>query len=208
VVAIYASALGFGDFVLPRARIADHVADPLDSEVLVKYAEGAAAPALDARLAALAERTPGLEVLDRDGLRAAEDQAAEANSWVNYLMIGMLMAFVAIAAVNSLVMAVGERARELALLRVVGATRRQVIRMIRWEALAVIGFGVFIGLAVTAASMVPFSLAVANTAVPYLPWQIVAGVVAGAMLLGLGASELPARNALRRDPLELIGADE
>jgi putative ABC transport system permease protein len=99
---------------------------------------------------------------------------------VNYLLIGVLMAFVAIAAVNSLMMAIGERARELALLRLVGASRRQVIRMIRWEALAVIGFGVLIGLAVAAATL----------------------------LLGLGASELPARTALRRDPIELIGAQE
>jgi putative ABC transport system permease protein len=72
----------------------------------------------------------------------------------------------------------------------------------------VIGFGVSIGLAVAAATLVPFSLAIADTPAPYLPWQVIAGVVAGAILLGLSASELPARNALRRDPLELIGTDE
>jgi DNA-binding transcriptional LysR family regulator len=120
----------------------------------------------------------------------------------------VLLAFVAIAAVNSLVMAVGERAGELALLRLVGATPRQVIRMIRAEALAVIGFGVLVGLAVATATLVPFSLAVAETAMPHLPWQVVAGVITGALLLGLGASELPARNALRRDPVEVIGAQE
>jgi putative ABC transport system permease protein len=208
VAATYASSLGFGDFVLPRALVAAHVTSAMDTQLLVRYADGADVAALDARLAALAESTPGVEVLDRAGLQAAEDQAAEASAWVNYLIIGVLMAFVAIAAVNSLVMAVGERARELALLRLVGATRTQAIRMIRWEALAVIGFGVFIGLAVAAATLVPFSLAIAETAVPYLPWQIVAGVVAGAALLGLGASELPARNALRHDPVELMGAQE
>jgi putative ABC transport system permease protein len=105
-------------------------------------------------------------------------------------------------------MAVGERAGELALLRLVGATPRQVIRVIRTEALAVIGFGVLIGLAVATATLVPFSLAIAETAVPYVPWQVVAGVIVGALLLGLGASELPARHALRRDPLEVIGAQE
>jgi putative ABC transport system permease protein len=208
VVATYASTLGFGDFVLPRARVAAHITDPLDTQMLVRYADGAAAAALDARLAALAQRTPGLDVLDRAGLQTAENEEAETSARVNYLLIGVLMAFVAIAAVNSLVMAIGERARELALLRLVGASRRQVIRMIRWEALAVIGFGVLIGLAVAAATLVPFSLAIAETATPNLPWQVVAGVIAGALLLGLGASELPARTALRRDPIELIGAQE
>jgi putative ABC transport system permease protein len=208
VVATYDSALGFGDVILLRALVAEHVTDAMDAQVLVTFAGGADVAALDTQLAALTERTPGLEVLNRAGLHAAEDQEAEASAWVNYLIIGVLMAFIAIAAVNSLVMATGERAGELALLRLVGATPKQVIRTIRWEALAVIGFGVVIGLAVAAATLVPFSLAIAETAVPYLPWQVVAGVVAGAVLLGLGASELPARNALRRDPIELMGAQE
>jgi hypothetical protein len=50
---------------------------------------------------------------------------------VNYLLVGVLVAFIAVAAANSLVMATGERARELALLRLVGATPRQVTRMVR-----------------------------------------------------------------------------
>jgi putative ABC transport system permease protein len=204
VVATYDSSLGLGDFVLPRALVADHVTSAMDTQLLVTYANDADAAALDTQLAALAEQTPGLDLLDRAGLQAIENQEAEASAWVNYLMIGVLMAFVAIAAVNSLVMATGERAGELALLRLVGATPRQVIRMIRWEALAMIGFGVLVGLAVAAATLVPFSLAIAETALPHLPWLVVAGVIAGALLLGVGASELPARNALRQDPIEAM----
>jgi putative ABC transport system permease protein len=208
VAAIYASSLGLGEYILPRALVAEHVTNPMDVQVLVKYADGADSAALEGKLASLADRTPGLAVLDRAEVRAAEDEEAAQDAWVTYLMIGVLMAFIAIAAANSLVMAVSERSRELAQLRLVGATSRQVTRMIRWEALAVIGFGVFIGVAVAAATLVPFSLALADTAVPYLPWQVIAGVVAGALLLGLGASELPTRNALRRDPVEVIGAQE
>jgi putative ABC transport system permease protein len=208
VVATYGSSLGFGDFVLPRALIAGHVTDAMDRQVLVTYANGADVAALDARLAALAERTPGLEILDRAGLQAAEGQETDADTWVNYLIFGVLMAFVAIAAVSSLVMAAAERASELSLLRLLGATPRQVIRMIRWEAVAVIGFGVLVGLAVAAATLVPFSLAIAERANPSLPWQVVVGVVASALLLGLAGTEIPARNARRRDPVETIGAQE
>jgi putative ABC transport system permease protein len=208
VVATYASALGLGDFILPRAVVEGHVTHPMDAEMLVKYANGANVGALDTRLAALAERIPGLQVLDRARLRAAEDQEAQADAWVNYLIIGVLMSFVAIAAVNSLVMTVGERRRELALLRLVGATPRQVIRTVRLEALALTGFAIMLGLAVAAATLVPFSLAIAGTAVPYLPWHAVVGVIAGAILLGFCASELPTRNAVRRNPIELIGAGE
>jgi putative ABC transport system permease protein len=80
--------------------------------------------------------------------------------------------------------------------------------MIRVEALAVIGFGVLLGLAVATATLVPFSLAIAKTTIPSLPWQVLAGVIAGATVLGLGASELPARSLLRRDPVEVIGAQQ
>jgi putative ABC transport system permease protein len=208
VVATYAWNLGFGEFVLPREVVAAHVSVPMDARMLVGYADGADAAALDARLAALAERTPGLSVVDRAAMRAADAEQARANSWVNYLMIGVLVAFVAVAAVNSLVMGTGERAGELALLRLVGATPRQVTRMIRVEALAVVGFGVLLGLAVAAATLVPFSLAIAETAIPSLPWQVLAGVLAGAVVLGLGASELPAQSLLRQDPVEVIGAQQ
>ena len=208
VVATYASYLGFGEFVLPRDAVVAHVSVPMDARMLVSYADGADAAALDAELAALAEHTPGLNVVERATMQAADAEQARVNSWVNYLMVGVLLAFIAVAAVNSLVMATGERSRELALLRLVGATPRQVTRMIRGEALAVIGFGVLLGLAIAAATLVPFSLAIAETAIPSLPWQVLAGVLAGATVLGLGASELPARNLLRRDPVEVIGAQE
>jgi putative ABC transport system permease protein len=208
VVATYASDLGFGEFLLPREVVAAHVSVPMDARMLVRRADDADAAALDAQLARLAEHTPGLSVVDRATMRAADAEQVRANSWVNYLMIGVLLAFIVVAAVNSLVMATGERARELALLRLVGATPRQVTRMIRWEALAVIGFGVLLGLAIAAATLVPFSLAIAETARPYLPWQVLAGVLAGAAVLGLAASELPAQTLLRRDPLEAVGAQE
>jgi putative ABC transport system permease protein len=207
VVAVYASSLGLGEYVLPRALVAEHVSYPMDAQMLVRYTDGDSS-ALDARLASLAGGTPGVEVLDRAGFQAAEDEEADRSASVTYLMVGVLIAFIAIAAANSLVMAVGERSRELAQLRLLGATPRQVARMVRWEALAVIGFGVLIGAAVAAATLVPFSLALAHTAVPYLPWQVVVGAFAGAVLLGLAASELPTRNALRREPVEVIGTQE
>jgi hypothetical protein len=43
---------------------------------------------------------------------------------------------------------------------------------------------------------------------PSLPWQVLAGVPAGAAVLGLGASELPAQSLLRQDPVEAIGAQQ
>jgi putative ABC transport system permease protein len=205
VVATYASALGFGEFVLARDVVAPHVSVPMDARMLVRYEHGVDPAELDAQLADLLERTPGLTAVDRATMQAADVEEASREAGVNYLLIAVLLAFLALGAANSLVMATGERSKELALLRLVGTTRRQVARMIRFEALAVIGFSVLLGALTAAATLVPFSLAVADSAVPYVPWEVLAGVVACASVLGFGACELPARNALRRDPIDVIG---
>jgi putative ABC transport system permease protein len=206
VVATYASALGFGEFVLARDVVAPHVSVPMDARMLVRYEHGVDRAELDAQLVELLERTPGLTAVDRATMQVAEVEEASREAGVNYLLIAVLLAFLALGAANSLVMATGERSKELALLRLVGTTRRQVARMIRFEAVAVIGFSVFLGALTATATLVPFSLAVADSAVPYVPWEVLVGVVACASVLGFGACELPARNALRRDPIDVIGA--
>src|SRR4029450_10091545 len=152
-----------------------HVSVPMNARILVKYADGADPAAVDAELASLARHAPGRSVVDRTAMAAPDAGPVRVTSWLNFLLIGVLVAFIAGAAANSLVMATGERSQELALLRLVGATPRQVTRMIRVEALAVIGFGVLLGLAIVAATLVPFSLAIAQTAVPHPPWQGLAG---------------------------------
>ncbi len=207
VVAVYGSTLGFGELVVAREQLARHVANPLYGQALVTFGAGGA-EAAGGRLRALLARTPGARVADQAGFRAAQAEARETNAWVNYLILGVLMAFCAVAVVNTLWMATIERARELALLRLVGATRRQVTRMVRYEALAVVGLGLLLGFAAATATLVPLSLAIADTAVPHLPVGVVAGVVVVATLLGLAATALPARAALRTHPAEAIGAPQ
>ncbi|CAM5495011.1 ABC transporter permease OS=Streptomyces tendae OX=1932 GN=GUR47_20390 PE=4 SV=1 [Streptomyces tendae] len=63
------------------------------------------------------------------------------------LMIAVLGGF-AVAAVNTLVMTVLDHRRELHTLRLVGSTRRQVLRMLGWESLLVSAAGVALGTAI------------------------------------------------------------
>jgi ABC-type antimicrobial peptide transport system permease subunit len=64
----------------------------------------------------------------------------------------MALLYTAIAIINILVMAV--RVRDLAQLRLAGATRRQALRTTAWEAAAIAALGVLLGLAVTAITIV------------------------------------------------------
>ena len=97
------------------------------------------------------------------------------------------------------------RGRELALLRLVGATPRQVARMARWEAGLVVIVGIGLGAAIAAATLVPFSRALTGSPIPDVDPRLLAGVLGGTAVLGLIASLLPRRLALRTWPFDAIG---
>ena len=79
------------------------------------------------------------------------------NRWLGPLFVAMIFAFTSVAVVNTLAMIALRRGRELALLRLVGATRRQVRSMARWEALLIITVGLGGGLVIAATALLPLS---------------------------------------------------
>ncbi|HWH12120.1 MAG TPA: FtsX-like permease family protein, partial [Solirubrobacteraceae bacterium] len=99
------------------------------------------------------------------------------------------------------------RRRELGLLRLVGATPRQVRSMARWEAALIITIGLGIGLAIAAIALLPLSQAL-NGGLPYIPARPFAAILGISALLALLALALPTRRALRARPVEAIGARE
>ncbi len=206
VVGIYARSLGLGDFIVAGDLAIAHVTETMASELLVAYAAESDEPAIDTAIREAGSGIPGLVSLEAGDAHAAFTAAASESASINYLFVAVLVAFVTVAMVNTLVLATAERARELALLRLVGATRGQVLRMIRLEGLVIVGFGVLLGLAVAMATLVPFSLGIAHTPVPAMPLAFVAAVIAGALILGVAAAELPARLALRKEPLAVISS--
>ncbi len=94
-------------------------------------------------------------------------------------------------------MTVLDRRRELGTLRLIDSTHRQVMRMIRWEALLVALAGIGLGTGIAVATLVPMMTGLTGRS-PYIP-PLVYGSFAGAVLvLGPAATALPARAALRR----------
>lgn len=138
------------------------------------------------------------------GYLAAQQSERELNAWVNYLLLGVISAYIAVAVVNTLVMATGERAREFALLRVVGTTRRQLLAMLRWEALFIGGLALVMGGIGVLIAIVPFSAVLAGSPIPYVPPLVGFGIVAFTLLVTLGAMLVPARIALRTPPTEAL----
>jgi putative ABC transport system permease protein len=205
VVAIYTRELAFGDALLAPELAAGHQTTPLLGTILIRTAHPAA---VSARLQALARRYPGLRVSDRASVASASDADRELNRWLGPVFVGMIFAFTSIAVLNTLAMIALRRGRELGLLRLVGATHRQVRSMARWEATLIIAIGLGLGLAITAVALLPLSHALTGGLRPYVPAAPLAAILGGSALLALVALALPTRRALRTRPVEAIGVGE
>lgn len=184
IVAVYERGLGLGTVTMDRADLDGHVTSGFDSTVLVS---GGSAESL----AALGD------VTDASGYATAQSTEAELGAWMNSTMAAVLGGFAAVAAVNTLVMMVLDRRRELGSLRLLGATRHQVLTMLRWEGGLVAAIGVVLGSAIAAATLFPMMQGTTGSA-PYVPPFVYGAFVAGAVGLALAAVTLPARAVLRR----------
>ncbi|WP_182900338.1 ABC transporter permease [Microbispora sp. H10830] len=126
--------------------------------------------------------------------RAAGDQAEEDRLvWLfTLLLVGVSAGYSGLAIVNTQVMAASARAREFAVLRLSGATRRQATAAAAAEAALVTGIGTVLGLAVAVPALLGMRAGLAQksgTAVPLVvPWPTVAAVVAACLVLAAGAS--------------------
>ncbi len=128
-------------------------------------------------------------------------------------MLNMLYALLALAVivavlgiVNTLALNVIERRREIGMLRAVGASRRQVRRMITLEAVQISLYGAVIGVVVGLALGWAFLKVLAGEGLDTIavPWGQVVGMVVGSGVIGVLAAAWPAVKASRTPPLEAI----
>ncbi|GAA0624326.1 ABC transporter permease [Kutzneria viridogrisea] len=200
LVCTFDRELGLGKAVLDRTLVAGHTTRERDDQVLVRADRSA--------LGVLTQRFPALSVTDGAAVRAASTDQLRANAWLNLLVVGMILLYTGIAVVNTLVMATSARTREFALLRLVGATRGQILRTTRWESALVVVSSVVLGTAVAAATLIPISLGLTGSPMPYAPPELYGGLVGVVAVMALLATEVPARIALRLRPVEAIGIKE
>ncbi|MFJ1598360.1 ABC transporter permease [Streptomyces sp. NPDC088261] len=208
VSAVYGRGLGFGDLTVAHDLLAGHMDNPLATTVLVAglpkgdAARGAGRAALTAAVAGF----PGVTVLDPAGADRLQAERGQANAEVNFLAMGLVLAFTAIAVVNTLAMSVSERIREFAMLRLAGGTRRQVLRMLRAEALTLLLTATVLGTGISLAVLTAFSAGMTGGAGPSVRPLLYGAVVGAAALLALVATALPGRSVLKVRPVEVVAA--
>ncbi len=134
-----------------------------------------------------------------------DNQISGLNSVLNilYVLLALSVLVSLFGIVNTLVLTVFERTREIGMLRAIGMTRRQIRRMIRHESVitALIGAAIGIVLGIVLAVLLIARVDFIDFAFP--TFQIVIFVVA-AILVGVVAAIFPARRAAKLDPLEAI----
>jgi putative ABC transport system permease protein len=122
-----------------------------------------------------------------------------------YVLLGFSVVVSLFGMVNTLVLSVFERTRELGMLRAIGMTRRQARRMIRHESVitALIGAVLGLGLGLFLAALVTRALSDYDMALT-LPIQTLAAFTLVAILAGIGAAIMPARRAARLNVLDAL----
>lgn len=205
VAAVYARGLGFGDITLPHDLLARHMDNPLASAVLISPDQSGPS-VTHSELVSSVREFQGISVITRSSASGIQADKQQSNAEGNYLAMGLVLAFTAIAVVNTLAMSVSERVREFAMLRLAGATRRQILRMLRIEGLAVLLIAAVLGSGISLAVLVAFSIGMTGAAAPSVVPIGYATVIGVAALLALVATALPGRLALKPRPVEAATA--
>ena len=196
-----------GSYVTGEQFFLSHFDNPLPGGVLVKTAPGAGSfeSTLNRRLAAY----PNVSIQTRAQFES--QQKANINQLLGlvYVLLALAVVIALIGIVNTLMLSVFERTREIGLLRAVGMRRRQVRAMIRSESVIIALFGAVIGVLVGTGLGLALSSAlrdngVTNVAVPVS--SLVAFVIVSG-ILGLIAATWPARRAADLDVLVAIAAE-
>lgn len=207
VVAIYENGLGFGDVTLPNDMVVAHTTGRVDTAVLIRSVAGTASAAPADAVRDAVRRFPTVEVGGPAAFLAAP--AGDGGGWaVDLLFQSVLLGYIAIAVVNTLVMATAARAREFASLRLIGAVPDQVRAMMNGEAGIVIGAALLFGSLATIPPLVGFSLALTGSPCPGISVVGLIAIVALTVALARGAITTATRYALRPAPVGAAGGRE
>jgi putative ABC transport system permease protein len=129
------------------------------------------------------------------------------NSLLNllYVLLGLSVIISLFGIVNTLVLTVFERTRELGMLRAVGMTRRQVRRMIRHESIVTALIGGVLGIVVGILLSVLVTHALSSEGIVFaVPAAQLLYFVIASVVVGILAAILPARRAARLNVLEAL----
>ncbi|MGN6169344.1 MAG: ABC transporter permease, partial [Solirubrobacteraceae bacterium] len=192
----------FGDVTISTARFDSAYQNPQNLYTLVNM-RGGVTPANTQELRRALGSFPDAKVQTIAQFVKNQEQGLNLLLNLLYVLLSLSILVSLFGIVNTLLLTVFERTRELGMLRAVGMTRRQVRRMIRQESVitALLGATIAIPLGVALALMV--GVAIGYSAVT-VPWGSLVVFVIAAVIAGLIAAVFPARRAARLNVLAAL----
>jgi putative ABC transport system permease protein len=207
IVAVYERSDALGSpVVLSVADARTRFRLPQPSEGFLALADGADVGAVQREVSRLLADNPEVSVQDRSVFIDQQTDQVDTVVVLLYVLIGLAIVVAVLGVVNTLVLSVAERTRELGMLRAVGMRRTQVMRMIAAESVVISVFGGLLGLLVGLALGSAIVRALADRGVPELavPWLGSLTFLVLAVGIGLVAAIGPAVRAARLDLLRAI----
>jgi putative ABC transport system permease protein len=205
VLGVYAPPKGgspYGEVTISTTRFDAEYASPQNVYTFIDIAGGASAANTHTLESALAGY-PDAKIQTESQFKSNQEKGIDTLLNLLYVLLSLSIIVSLFGIVNTLVLTVFERTRELGMLRAVGMTRRQLRRMIRHESVitALIGAALGIPVGIVLALMV-------GQAIEYPAFTIPVGTlivfVIAAIAAGLLAAVFPARRAGRLNVLEAL----
>ena len=192
----------YADFAISTTRFDAEYQNPQNVYTFVNIAGGATAANTRALESALAG-FPDAKIQTESQFKENQEKGIDTLLNLLYVLLSLSIIVSLFGIVNTLVLTVFERTRELGMLRAVGMTRRQLRRMIRHESVitALIGAALGIPVGIVLALMI-------GQAIEYPAFTIPVGTlvvfVIAAIVAGLVAAIFPARRAARLNVLQAL----
>ncbi len=156
----------------------------------------------------LAEQFPQAESLTAAQFERQQANQVDSLLGLVYVLLALAIIVSLFGLVNTLALSVHERRRELGLLRAVGASRRQVRQMVRYESVITSLIGAVLGLVTGALLAVGLDHSIGGPGfVTSFPVTTLVVLLIVAALAGVLAAVLPARRAARLDILSAVALD-
>ncbi len=177
--------------------------------VLLKDGSKAGIEAAQPGLDAIVSKVPGAKLQNLSEFKKAQTDQANQFLAIVYVLLALALVIAIVGVVNTLLLSVYERTRELGLLRAVGMSRRQVRSAIRLESVIISLIGTVVGLVIGLAFGWALVSALSDQGITAfaIPWSQLVVIVIIAALAGIAAATYPAFRASRLDVLRAISAE-
>jgi putative ABC transport system permease protein len=203
---IYQSNALIQSYLVSSTYFLAHFQQPHPGAVLARTNGG---PGAETSVSAALAPYGNVQVQTRMQFEQAQVSSVNQLLGLVYALLALAVLIALIGIVNTLMLSVLERTREIGLLRAVGMRRPQVRAMIRSESVILATFGAVIGIVIGTLMGLALvsSLRQQGITETSVPWVRLVEFLILAAVLGLIAASWPARRAARLDVLAAIAAE-